>query len=71
MFLAVTAEESGLLGSLYYGQNPVLPHAQTAAVINIDALPPLGRTRDIEVIGFGASELEDYLAEAAKAQGRR
>lgn len=69
-FLAVTAEESGLLGSLYYGQHPVLPLAQTAAVINIDALPPYGRTRDIEVIGFGASELEDYLKDAAAAQGR-
>lgn len=70
VFLAVTAEESGLLGSLYYGQHPVLPLAQTAAVINIDALPPFGRTRDIEVIGFGASELEDYLKDAAAAQGR-
>lgn len=69
-FLAVTAEESGLLGSAYYGQHPVFPHARTAAVINIDALPPYGRTRDIEVIGFGASELEDYLKDAAAAQGR-
>ncbi len=70
VFLAVTAEESGLLGSLYYGRNPVFPHAQTAAVINIDALPPYGRTRDLEVIGFGASELEDYLKAAAAGQGR-
>jgi Zn-dependent M28 family amino/carboxypeptidase len=70
VFLAVTAEESGLLGSLYYGQNPLVPHAQTAAVINIDALPPYGRTRDLEVIGFGASELEDYLKAAAAKQNR-
>lgn len=70
VFLAVTAEESGLLGSLYYGRNPVFPLAQTAAVINIDALPPYGRTRDLEVIGFGASELEDYLKKAATNQGR-
>jgi Zn-dependent M28 family amino/carboxypeptidase len=70
VFLAVTAEESGLLGSLYYGRNPLFPHAQTAAVINIDALEPYGRTRDLEVIGFGASELEDYLKAAAAKQGR-
>jgi Zn-dependent M28 family amino/carboxypeptidase len=70
VFLAVTAEESGLLGSLYYGQNPAVPHAQTAAVVNIDALSPYGRTRDLEVIGFGASELEDYLKEAAAKQNR-
>lgn len=70
VFLAVTAEESGLLGSAYYAQHPVVPLARTAAVVNIDALPPFGRTRDIEVIGFGASELEDYLEDAAAAQGR-
>jgi Zn-dependent M28 family amino/carboxypeptidase len=69
-FLAVTAEESGLLGSLYYGRNPLFPLARTAAVINIDALPPYGRTHDIEVIGYGASELEDYLREFAAEQGR-
>jgi Zn-dependent M28 family amino/carboxypeptidase len=70
-FIAVTAEESGLLGSLYYAKNPLFPLAQTAAVINIDALPPYGRTRDIEVIGYGASELEDYLKQAAAQQGGR
>jgi Zn-dependent M28 family amino/carboxypeptidase len=70
VFLAVTAEESGLLGSLYYGRHPLFPHARTAAVLNIDALEPYGRTRDVEVIGFGASELEDYLKAAAAKQGR-
>jgi Zn-dependent M28 family amino/carboxypeptidase len=69
-FVAVTAEESGLLGSLYYAKNPVFPLATTAAVINIDALAPYGRTRDLEVIGYGASELEDYLKAAAAKQGR-
>jgi Zn-dependent M28 family amino/carboxypeptidase len=70
LFLAVTAEESGLLGSEYYAENPLVPLAKTAAVINIDALHPLGRAKDIEVVGYGASELEDLLAEAAKVQKR-
>ena len=70
VFLAVTAEEQGLLGSAYYAQNPVFPLARTAAVINLDALDPVGHTRDIEVLGYGASELEDYLKEAAALEGR-
>jgi Zn-dependent M28 family amino/carboxypeptidase len=70
LFLAVTAEESGLLGSEYYVEHPLVPLEKTAAVINIDALNPLGRAKDLEVVGFGASELEDLLAEAAKRQGR-
>lgn len=70
LFLAVTAEESGLLGSYYYGNNPLVPHARTAAVFNIDALHPLGRTRDVTVIGYGASSLEDELRVFAAQQGR-
>jgi len=70
MFLLVTAEESGLLGSAYYAANPLVPLEKTAAVINIDGMRPLGRARDLQVIGSGASELEDYLAEAADDQGR-
>jgi len=70
LFVAVTAEESGLLGSEYYAEHPLVPLEKTAAVINLDALMPLGRSRDIEVVGYGASELEDLLAEAAKAQKR-
>jgi Zn-dependent M28 family amino/carboxypeptidase len=70
LFLAVTAEESGLVGSEHFTEDPPVPLEQTAAVINIDALVPLGRARDIEVIGFGASELEDLLAVAAKRQNR-
>lgn len=70
VFLAVTAEEQGLLGSAYYGQNPLYPLAKTAAAFNIDALHPVGRTRDIEVIGYGASELEQILKEAAARDGR-
>jgi Zn-dependent M28 family amino/carboxypeptidase len=70
LFLAVTAEESGLLGSEFYAEHPLVPLVKTAAVINIDALNPLGRAKDLEVVGFGASELEDLLAEAAKSQKR-
>jgi Zn-dependent M28 family amino/carboxypeptidase len=70
LFLAVTAEESGLIGSEYYAAHPLVPLEKTAAVINIDALYPIGRARDVEVIGFGASQLEDLLATAARARGR-
>lgn len=70
VFLAVTAEEQGLLGSAYYAQNPLFPLARTAAVVNLDALEPVGRTRDVEVLGYGASELEDYLKAAAARDGR-
>lgn len=61
IFVAVTAEESGLLGSAYYGEAPLVPLKNTVAGINIDAMLPLGETKDIKVIGFGASELEDRL----------
>ncbi len=70
LFLAVTAEESGLLGSEFYAEHPLVPLEKTAAVINIDALNPLGRAKDLEVVGFGASELEDLLSKAAKSQKR-
>ncbi len=70
IFAAVTAEESGLLGSAYYADHPPYPLEKTAAVINMDALYAGGPTRDVAVIGYGSSELEDYLREAAEAQDR-
>lgn len=70
LFLAVTLEESGLLGSKYYVANPVYPLASTVAAVNLDALPPVGRTKDFVVIGHGSSELEDVLKPIAEAQGR-
>jgi Zn-dependent M28 family amino/carboxypeptidase len=70
LFLAVTAEEQGLLGSEYYTSAPVYPLERTAAVINIDTLNVHGRTRDITVIGLGASDLDDYVRDAAGEQGR-
>lgn len=70
MILAVTAEESGLLGSAYYGENPIVPLEQTVGGINIDAILPTPRSHDVVVVGYGASELEHILAEAASEQGR-
>ena len=70
LFLMVTAEEQGLLGSQYYSVTPVYPLAKTVANINVDGINKWGRTKDITVIGMGASDLDDYLREAAKAQGR-
>jgi Zn-dependent M28 family amino/carboxypeptidase len=61
IFVAVTAEESGLLGSAYYAEKPLVPLKQTVAGINIDAMLPTGPTKDIMVKGYGASELEDLL----------
>ena len=61
IFVAVTAEESGLLGSAYYAEDPLIPLKNTVAGINIDGVLPTGKTKDMKVIGFGASELEDRL----------
>ena len=70
VFLAVTAEEQGLLGSQYYAANPVYPLKQTVAAINVDGVNIWGRTRDVTVVGFGNSELDDYIVAAANEQGR-
>ena len=66
----VTAEEQGLLGSQYYSVTPIYPLAKTLANINIDGVNQWGRTKDITVIGLGASDLDDYLRDAAAEQGR-
>ncbi|MGD2217668.1 MAG: M28 family metallopeptidase [Gemmatimonadales bacterium] len=70
VFWWTTAEEQGLLGSAYYAANPVYPLAQTVAAINIDGLNIYGPMHDIEVIGYGNSELDEYLVEAAAMQDR-
>ncbi|QOW19677.1 M28 family peptidase [Lysobacter ciconiae] len=70
LFLAVTLEESGLLGSKYYVAHPSIPLDKTVAVINIDAMSVAGPSRDMTVVGKGSSELEDILARHAEAQGR-
>ncbi|HEY8569782.1 M28 family metallopeptidase [Microbulbifer sp.] len=70
VFVAVTAEESGLLGSKYYAENPVVPLEKTVAGINFDAMGVLGPMRDVIVVGYGNSELEKLLETAASKQGR-
>ncbi|TPG61704.1 M28 family metallopeptidase [Hymenobacter nivis] len=70
VFLAVTGEEQGLLGSAYYAQHPPFPLAKTVADLNMDMLWPYGRMKDLTVIGAGQSELEDYARAAAQEQGR-
>jgi len=70
LFLAVTAEEQGLLGSEFYAKFPLYPLDRTLANINVDGMNMWGRTSDITVIGYGASDLDDYLAAAAAEQGR-
>jgi len=70
VFLAVTLEESGLLGSKYYVAHPSFPLNKIAGAINIDAMSVAGRAKDMTVTGFGSSELEDILKPLAAAQGR-
>jgi Zn-dependent M28 family amino/carboxypeptidase len=70
LFVAVTLEESGLLGSKYYVAHPSIPLDRTVGVINIDAMSVSGRTRDLTVVGKGNSELEDILKPIAERQGR-
>ena len=70
LFLAVTAEEQGLLGSRHYGENPLYPAAQTVAALNMDVLNQWGRTRDMTIVGMGQSELDDVAADVAARLGR-
>lgn len=70
VFLAVTAEEQGLLGSEYYARFPLYPLNRTLANVNVDGMNMWGRTSDVTVIGMGASDLDDYLSTAAKEQNR-
>jgi len=69
-FLAVTAEEQGLLGSKFYAANPVIPAAKTVANINMDALNVNGKSKDVAVYGLGQSELDNFLTAAAVKQNR-
>jgi Zn-dependent M28 family amino/carboxypeptidase len=70
LFVSVTAEEQGLLGSQYYAVTPVYPLSKTLANINLDGINVHGRTKDITLIGYGASDLDDYAREAAMEQNR-
>ena len=70
VFLAVTAEESGLLGSKYYAENPVFPLSQAVGGVNMDAFSMSGPARNVVVVGRGKSELDDYLDAALAQSGR-
>ncbi|WP_306582537.1 M28 family metallopeptidase [Dokdonella sp.] len=69
VFLNVTAEEKGLLGSEYYAANPLYPLATTVAVLNMDALSPFGPARNFTTSGNAASDLLDKLVADGKAMG--
>jgi len=71
LFLAVTGEEQGLLGSQYYATHPIFPLEKTVAVINMDSLNIWGPMKDITVIGYGLSELDKYVEEEAAQEGRQ
>ena len=70
LFISVTGEEQGLLGSEYYAAHPVYPLEKTLAVVNMDGLNVYGRTKDITIVGLGKSELDDYAQRIAARQGR-
>ncbi len=70
LLLAVTLEESGLLGSAYYAENPTVAMTDIVAGVNMDGMLPVGPTRDMVVVGHGASQLEDRLAVILKEQDR-
>ncbi len=70
IFLAVTAEESGLLGSKYYADNPIYPVSKTVGGVNMDAFSMAGPANNVVVVGKGKSELDAYLEAALKGDGR-
>ncbi len=70
LFLSVTAEEQGLLGSAYYATHPIYLLNKTVANINMDGINPMEKTKDVIITGAGQNDLEDYVAEVAKSQDR-
>ena len=71
IFLFVTAEESGLLGSQYFGDHPTVPAASIVADLNLDVVTVLGRVRDLDVMGDNKSTLGPMLASMIRPQGLR
>lgn len=70
LFMATTAEERGLLGAQYYVRNPLYPLKKTLVNINMDGANLWGRTKDVEITGFGKSTTDDIVAQVAAGQGR-
>jgi Zn-dependent M28 family amino/carboxypeptidase len=70
LFIAVTAEEQGLLGSEFYAKHPTFPAGRIAADLNIDSANMLGRTNDVGFVGYGRSSVDRVVDAVARAQGR-
>jgi len=70
VFLWVTAEEQGLLGSSYYANNPIFPTRKTVANLNVDGIFPFGPTNDLIVVGYNQNQLVDWAKDIADTQGR-
>ena len=70
VFIGLTAEESGLLGSAYMAENPPFEYNQVIAGLNMDGMSYAGKSKDIIIIGYGASELEPIIDKYASAQGK-
>lgn len=70
VFLALTSEEEGLLGSSYYAEHPIFPLSKTVGNLNMDAFSPLGETKDVSIAGIGQTEIEDYVVKSAAKFGR-
>lgn len=71
LFVFVTAEESGLLGSAYFGEHPTVPASKIVAALNLDIVPLIGRFRDLNVMGDNKSSLGPSIAQLVKAEGVR
>lgn len=70
LFLAAAAEEQGILGSQFYCEHPLVPIKKTVGMLNMDSLNVWGPTRDLQVIGYGQTTLEDDLARVLAKTGR-
>ena len=71
IFLALTAEEEGLLGSAYYAENPIYSFNKTVANLNMDMFNPIGAMNAVSIIGIGQTELEDYASKSASKFNRK
>lgn len=71
LFVFVTAEESGLLGSAYFGEHPTVPASKIIAALNMDVVPVIGRVRDLNVMGDNKSSLGPAIAQLVKSEGIR
>ena len=70
LFIATTGEERNLLGAAYYAKHPLYPLRDTVADLNMDGINPYGRTRDVEIVGYGKSEIDELATAVAASQGR-